>query len=78
MRQKSPSIILLFHTTAAAMATEKVCKHRGLPGRLIPAPRDVTADCGIAWCAPAQTKDALLTALTEEGIEAAAVREQLY
>ena len=78
MRQKIPSVILLFHTTAAAMATEKLCRTSGLPGRLIPAPRGMTADCGIAWCAPAGTGPDLLSALAEEGIETAGVREQLY
>ena len=51
-REKKEYVIFTFHTTAAAMATEKLCAERGLPGRLIPAPRSITADCGIAWAAP--------------------------
>ena len=78
MRQKSPSIILTFHTTAAAMAAEKLCKTLALPGRLIPAPRDLTADCGIAWCSPAASKDALLSAVRKAGIETAEVRDMMY
>ena len=52
MREKRPHVIFTFHTTAAGMAMEKLCKKQGLPGRLIPVPRSVTADCGIAWAAP--------------------------
>ena len=78
MRRKEPSCIVTFHTTADAMATERICRELGLPGRLIPAPRNITADCGIAWCAPAESGSALRAALRENGIETADFREQLY
>ena len=41
------------------MAMEKFCQQQGLPGRLIPAPRAITSDCGIAWSAPAEARPAL-------------------
>lgn len=56
MREKRPFVIFTFHTTAAAMAMEKLCLARDLPGRLIPTPRSVTADCGIAWAAPLECR----------------------
>ena len=49
MREKKNCVVITFHTTAAAMETERLCRERGLPGRLIPAPRSITADCGMAW-----------------------------
>ena len=53
-RQPRLTLVLSFHTTAAAMETEQVCVAEGIPGRLFPAPRQLTADCGIAWAsAPA-------------------------
>ena len=52
MRPKTQKLVITFHTTAAAMAMEKLCHEQGLPGRLIPVPRELTADCGMAWCAP--------------------------
>ncbi len=52
VREKKEYVIFTFHTTAAAMAMEKLCIKRSIPGRLIPAPRSITADCGIAWAAP--------------------------
>ena len=49
MRPKTQKLVITFHTTAAAMAMEKLCHEQGLPGRLIPVPRELTADCGMAW-----------------------------
>ncbi len=44
-----PTLVLTFHTTAAAMATERACAAVGIPGRLFPVPRQLSSDCGIAW-----------------------------
>ena len=49
MREKKLWLVITFHTTAAAIAMEKLCRAKGLPGRLIPVPRELTADCGMAW-----------------------------
>ena len=63
MREKRPFVIFTFHTTAGAMAMEKLCLARDLPGRLIPTPRSVTADCGIAWAAPLECRALLENAV---------------
>ena len=49
MREKKRYRILTFHTTTEAMAMEKRCEENGIPGRLIPIPREITAGCGLAW-----------------------------
>ena len=59
MREKKPTVVFTFYTTAGAMAMEKLCKARGLPGRLGPTPRSVTSDCGIAWMAPPSDREIL-------------------
>ena len=70
MRPKTLKLVVTFHTTAAAMAMEALCKAQNLPGRLIPTPRELTADCGMSWRAEVQDR-AALAALTEaEGLEA--------
>mgnify|MGYP001513202873 CR=1 FL=1 len=51
VREKKEYVIFTFHTTAAAMATEKLCQERSIPGPLI------TADCGIAWAAPPEERE---------------------
>ncbi|MFR3996648.1 MAG: DUF3343 domain-containing protein [Oscillospiraceae bacterium] len=69
MREKKRWLIITFHTTAAAIAMEKLCRAKGLPGRLIPVPRELTADCGMVWRAGTEDR-AALTALTKaEGLE---------
>ena len=52
VREKKEYVIFTFHTTAAAMATEKLCQERNIPG-----PRSITADCGIAWAAPPEERE---------------------
>lgn len=69
MRKKTPCFLITFHTTAEAMATEKLCRTGNLPGRLIPVPRALSADCGIAWCATAEAGPALREAVAAAGIE---------
>ena len=66
MREKKLWLVITFHTTAAAIAMEKLCRAKGLPGRLIPVPRELTADCGMSWRAEVQDRAALTKA---EGLE---------
>lgn len=50
-------VVITFHTTAAAIAFEKICRKKNLPGKLSSVPRQVTSDCGIAWCAEISAKE---------------------
>ena len=62
MRQRQLRLIVTFSTTAAAMEMERYCLQNGIPGRLIPTPRQITADCGLAWSAPPEAEAAVLQA----------------
>ena len=73
MRSKELRTVAAFHTTAAAMAAERLCRREGLEGRLIPVPRSVTSDCGIAWSAPAALRDTLERRFQEAGLEVAGI-----
>lgn len=75
MREKTPRVVVTFHTTAEAMATERLCRGKGIAGKLISAPRTLSADCGIAWSGPAETRSVLEAALTAAAIEFAGVHE---
>lgn len=59
MRQRSEKCVVTFRTTAGAMAMEAACRAEGLPGRLIPVPRSVTAGCGLCWAAPPESREDL-------------------
>ena len=59
MRQKGEKCIVTFRTTTGAMAMERACKESGVPGRLIPVPRTITAGCGMCWAAPKEAREAV-------------------
>ena len=69
MREKKLWLVITFHTTAAAIAMEKLCRAQGLPGRLIPVPRELTADCGMAWRAETADRAALSALAAREALE---------
>ncbi len=69
MRKKELKLVVTFHTTADAMAMEKVCKTNGVPGRIIPVPRAISAGCGLAWCAELDEKDAIAAMMKQAGIQ---------
>ena len=69
MRQKELKLVVTFHTTADAMAMEKACKEHGVPGRIIPVPRVISAGCGLAWCADLTDKEAISNVMKQVGIE---------
>lgn len=60
MRKKELSIVITFKHTTSAMAMEKLCKEKGIEGRLIPVPRCITAGCGLSWSAPLESKESLM------------------
>ena len=68
MLQKKLCLVVTFDATAAAMAAENYCLERGVPGRLIPVPREITAGCGLAWKAEADQEKAVTAALEASGI----------
>ena len=44
----SPEVVLIFRGTHQVLAAEKALKGGGVPVRLIPVPRRLTSDCGLA------------------------------
>lgn len=75
MRKKELRLVVTFHTTADAMAMEKACKEQGVPGRIIPVPRAISAGCGLAWCAELTDREAITAMMKETGIEEEEIHE---
>lgn len=75
MRAKQLKLIVTFHTTTSAMAMEKACNAAGIPGRLIPVPREITAGCGMSWKAEPSDRAALEDFVAEKGITVAGFYE---
>lgn len=70
MRQKTPKVVITFNTTTDAMAFEMEAKAQPgtLPGRIIPVPSEISAGCGLSWCADEAERDLLLEAVREKGL----------
>jgi hypothetical protein len=41
-------VIIVFESTRAAINAEKLCVKNTIPCQVIPVPRDISAECGIA------------------------------
>ena len=74
MRIKKPALVVTFSTAAEAMKMEKFCLDRSLPGRLTPTPQEISAWCGQAWKTPEDTRELLVSAMTEGKIHWEAAR----
>lgn len=68
MRQKTAHVVLTFSTTNDAMAAETAAKAGAIPGRMIPVPSEISAGCGLAWCAPLDKREELLYAFECKGL----------
>ena len=55
MRRKVITTVVTFSTTTAAMKMEKMA--RKSPGRLIPIPSEISAQCGLAWKCVEQSEE---------------------
>ena len=69
MREKTEKCVVTFRTTAAAMEMERACKAEGVPGRLIPVPRTITAGCGMCWAAPREAREAVEDLVVKEHLD---------
>ena len=58
-----------FHRWAAAIGVEKLGRVKGLPGRLLPGPGELTAGCGMSGRAEVQDRAALAALTGAEGLE---------
>lgn len=75
MRKKELKLVITFHTTTDAMAMEKACRQAGAPGRLIPMPRELSAGCGLTWCAEVTDRDRIRGVMERAGISEQEIHE---
>lgn len=76
-RIKTEKVVITFHTTTQAMYMEQCCKKEMGEGRLIPVPRQISAGCGMAWCAPCQARLELEQIIKTHNVEVEGVYELL-
>ncbi len=68
--------IVTFSNTHMALRAETVAKRAGLPIKMIPVPRELSADCNMGMRSSVGGEAALKALLVEKGIECVFVRWQ--
>ena len=68
MRESREFLVITFSETSDAMAAEKLFREEGLPGRIIPIPRQLSAGCGLSWKTELSEKESAEHALVRAGI----------
>lgn len=63
--------VVLFHTTSAAFGAEKALIRAGIKCALIPVPRELSTDCGIAMRFDWPDRENVIRILQEAGVEIA-------
>lgn len=76
MRKRTTYVVLSFQTTLEAMEWERNCLQDGVPGRLIPLPREISAGCGLAWRMLPEDFENWQQKLDHSGYSAASAVEQ--
>lgn len=67
-RSTVPEVVLIFRGTHQVMSAEKQLKRAGVPMRLIPVPRRLSSDCGLAIRIFPPDRGAAKDVLTRSGI----------
>jgi hypothetical protein len=60
--------ILLFQSVHQVMKAEKALKERGMAVDLIPVPREISSDCGVAIQVPLEVSEEALCLIGERGL----------
>ena len=68
MRQRKTFLVITFSETADAMAAERQFGMLGIPGRIIPIPRQLSAGCGLSWRTEQDQQQRAKEVLQEAGI----------
>jgi hypothetical protein len=66
-----PQGVLLFHTTSAALRSEKLLAAAGIAVKLIPTPRQFSSDCGVALRFEWERREEAEQAVRSAGVETA-------
>jgi hypothetical protein len=71
----SPLAVVLFPSTQAAIRGEKVLQAAGIPGKLIPVPRYLSSECGMAYRFSAAERERVLQVLQQAGVASIGVHD---
>ena len=72
---KNALSIALFHTNSAVLRAEKILRREGFTIKLIPVPRHLSSDCGIALRFDADAGTRVCEILKEAGVSIASIHQ---
>lgn len=61
-------ILILFQSIHYVIKAEKICLKTGIPCRIIPVPKEVSSECGMAIQIEESHKDTFETTMNQKGI----------
>ncbi len=65
--------VVVFHTTSAAIKADKAVRKAKLEARLVPTPRQLSSDCGLALRFMREDRAKMEVLLQEAGVEPAGI-----
>lgn len=68
-RKTEEALVVVFDSTASALAFADAAGGIQLPGRLIPVPRTLSAGCGISWRGVPESQSDVENLIAAEGID---------
>ena len=73
---KENDYVAIFHSIHRVLKAEKILKQAEVDFLLIPVPRQLTSDCGLALRFSPETKEALLGILADAGLPPAEMHQR--
>jgi hypothetical protein len=73
---KENDYVAIFHSIHRVLKAEKILKQKKVDFLLIPVPRQLTSDCGLALRFAPEVKDGLLATLAEEELSPAEMHQR--
>lgn len=67
--------VILFHTTSSAMRAEKLLVKEGFAVKLIPTPRELSSDCGVALRFDWAQREPIKQIVHTTGVEIAGIHQ---
>ena len=67
--------VAVFHTTSAASKADKAARQAKVEARLIPPPRHLSSDCGLALRFAREDRATMEELLSEAGVEPAGIHD---
>jgi len=72
------SLIITFANISQALKAERSFKAAGIPGALVPTPRDISASCSMSWRGRSSDRSRVLSLMRKENLAAENICEYTF